>query len=292
MADAQIKTAAIIATCVAVVLAGSGIAGAEPAPESASPASGTAAEVAPARGYTSRISLADSIVKLVQAGVIHPGKFAAAHARGGAGSREVDELLRHRSFAPISITRENAALYVNALWPLGLANRMAINDASPLNGSARFGYASTGGWTLGMEANGGAYFNRFPIVTLSARQEALVSEVAHHSYRPCCNNSTFFQDCNHGSALLGLLALGASQGLGEDDLYREALAFNSFWFPHEYAQIATYFRELRGIGWRDVDPRLAMSASISSAGGYRTSVVEALAARGLLHPHESPACSV
>ncbi len=36
---------------------------------------------------------------------------------------------------------------------------------------------------------------------------------------------------NHGSALRGLLQLGASQGLSEEELYREALAFNSFWFP-------------------------------------------------------------
>ncbi len=292
MSVARIRTAVIVASCLAVLLLSPRLAGAGPAPETVSPAPGAAAEAARASGYTSRMSLADSVVKLVQAGVIHPGKFAAAHARGGAASQEVDELLRHHSFAPILITRENAALYVNALWPLGLANRMAINDASPLNGSARFGYASTGGWTLGMEANGGAYFNEFPIVTLSARQEALVAKVAHHSFRPCCNNSTFFQDCNHGSALLGLLVLGASQGLGEDELYREALAFNSFWFPHEYANVGIYFRELRGIGWKDVDPRLAMSAEISSASGYRSGVVEALRARGLLHPHDSPACSV
>ncbi len=292
MYGARIHTAITMAFCLAVLLAGPRPAGAAPAMPTATPTPGTAADVAPAHGYTSRVSLADSVVKLVQAGVIHPGKFAAAHARGRAASREVDELLRHHSFAPIMITRENAALYVNALWPLGLANRMAINDASPLNGSGRSGFASTGGWTLGMQVQGGAYFNRFPIVTLSAQQEALVARVARHSYRPCCNNSTFFQDCNHGSALLGLLVLGASQGLGEVELYREALAFNSFWFPHEYANIAIYFRELRGTGWQDVDPRLAMSADISSIAGYRANVASALEARGFLPRHDTPACSV
>ena len=41
----------------------------------------------------------------------------------------------------------------------------------------------------------------------------MVISIAKNAYRSCCDNSTFFQDCNHGWALLGLLQLGAGQGL-------------------------------------------------------------------------------
>src|SRR3546814_2132150 len=76
---------------------------------------------------------------------------------------------------------------------------MSANESSPMNGDSLYNFASTGGWTLGKEQNGGAYFNKFRIVELTPEQVALVTQVAKSTYRPCCNNSTFFQDCNHGS---------------------------------------------------------------------------------------------
>src|SRR5487761_342568 len=45
---------------------------------------------------------------------------------------------------------------------------------------------------------------------MSDDEQAMVLDLATHTFRPCCDNSTFFQDCNHGSALLGLLELAAS----------------------------------------------------------------------------------
>src|SRR3546814_21071392 len=79
-------------------------------------------------------------------------------------------------------------------WPLGLANYMSANESSPMNGDSLYNFASTGGWTLGKEQNGGAYFNKFRIVELTPEQVALVTQVAKSTYRPCCHNSTFFQD--------------------------------------------------------------------------------------------------
>ena len=56
--------------------------------------------------------------------------------------------------------------------------------------------------------------NRHRIVALSPEQEALAAAVAETVFQQaCCNNSTLYQDCNHGSAMLGLLELGAAQGL-------------------------------------------------------------------------------
>ncbi|MGE0653494.1 MAG: hypothetical protein AB7P12_17390, partial [Alphaproteobacteria bacterium] len=96
------------------------------------------------------------------------------------------------------------------------------------------------------------------------------------TYRPCCDNSTFFQDCNHGSALLGLLELGASQGLSKDELYLEALAFNSFWFTDYYTQTALYFELYENTKWRDVDPKRALGWDYSTSSGWRANVAAPL----------------
>lgn len=251
----------------------------------------TAADVLPAGGYQSRVVLGDSIIKLIQVGVIEPEKLEAIYARRGGIPEKLQDALSKPSYQPIQLTRKNSGVYVNLLWPLGLANRMAANKDSPLNGPSRLTFASTGGWNLGKEKNGGVYFDRFTIVRLTAQQEALVTKVARHTYRPCCNNSTFFQDCNHGSALLGLLALGAAQGLTEEDLYREALAFSAFWFPNNYVHTAIYFKAVRNIQWQDADAREVMGAAFSSASGWRTNVAGELTRRGLLPKQGGANCS-
>ncbi len=250
-----------------------------------------AAQVLPANGYQSRVVLGGSVVALTRAGVIDRKKFASLHAQGGGDPRELAQLLDQPSYRPILLTPANARLYVNLLWPLGLANRMAGNKASPVNGPDLSRYAATGGWTLGRRENGAAYFNSLPVVPLGSEQEALVLRVAQHTFRPCCNNSTFFQDCNHGSALLGLLALGASQGLGEDDLYREALAFNAFWFPEHYTHIGLFFKVVEGLAWSKVDARTALSANFSSASGMQANVMRPLGTRGLVPAQGGTQCS-
>lgn len=267
-------------------------AAAAPVPEHAQRFEQAMATAVPSAGHHSKIALADSVVRLVQEGVIDPQKMEALYAQRGGIPAELQEAMAGPSQRPIVLTRENAGVYVNLLWPLGLANRLTANSESPLRGRMLYSYASTGGWNLGKEANGGAYFNRFPIVELSAAQERLVLKVARQSFRPCCDNSTFFQDCNHGSALLGLLALGASQGLSEDQLFREALAFNAFWFPHNYAHTALYFKAVWNTEWRDVDPRQVMGQSLSSGSGWAANVGQELRRRGLVPQGGDAGCNV
>ncbi|MDP3727708.1 MAG: hypothetical protein Q8R35_03680 [bacterium] len=225
------------------------------------------ARVLPEKGFQSKIRLGDSVVTLVENGVIDRTKFEAIYKERGDLPPEIKDVLDTPSDTPILLTRANANYYVNLLWPVGLANYMSSNKTSPVNGKSLFNFASTGGWNLGTEENGGAYFNKLKIVELTPEQEALVTRIAEHTYRPCCNNSTFFQDCNHGSALLGLLQLGAAQGLTEDELYREALAFNSFWFPQNYIQTALYFKAVKNVDWGDADPKVVMDKVYSSASG-------------------------
>ncbi len=246
------------------------------------------AEVTPPQGFQSKIALNDAVLKLVQNGVIDPAKFAALYSRnyGAVLPPEIKTIFTEPQTQPILLTGENASIYVNLLWPIGLSNYMAANNSSPINGKSVSQYASTGGWTLGKANNGGVYFNKFDIVNLTPAQEALVVKVAQNSYRSCCNNSTFFQDCNHGSALLGLLALGASQGLTESELYHEAVAFNSFWFPQTYIETALYFKAVKNLDWNQVDPALIMSKDYSSASGWSANVDQKVQQLGLL-PQQS-----
>jgi hypothetical protein len=233
---------------------------------------GVALKVVPETGYQSRIALRDSIVRLVRHGVIDLGKFFALQRNGERMPGDLSHVLSDPSERPIRLTRENATVYVTLLWPIGLANRMARNFSSPLTDMSLRDFASTAGWMLGDHDEGGGYFNRFPIVEMTPSEEALAIHVAKSTFRPCCDNSTFFQDCNHGSALYGLMQLGASQGLQAADLYREALAFNSFWFENYYVRSALFFAV--GVAWRDVDPKEIMSEAYSTSSGWRD-VVEA-----------------
>ena len=170
---------------------------------------------------------------------------------------------------------------------------MSTNDTSPIKGKSLLTFASTSGWTLGQESNGGVYFNKVRVVDLTSDQEALATEIARKTYRPCCNNSTFFQDCNHGSALLGVLELGASQGLTKEALYREALAFNSFWFPSNYIQTALYFKAVRSIDWERVDPMEIMGFEYSALGPWSKNVqAEVAKIPGLLPPRNNAACGL
>ncbi len=227
----------------------------------------TVAKVIPDKGFQSKIRLGDSIMKLAENGVINAPKFEDIYKDRGGFPDGLRNVLTASINQPILLTKENANFYVNLLWPIGLANHMETNKQSPVNGKSLFNFASTGGWNLGKEKNGGAYFNKLNIVSLTPAQEALVIKIAQNSYRPCCNNSTFFQDCNHGSALLGLLQLGASQGLSEDELWREALAFNSFWFSQSYIYNALYFKAVKGLDWDKVDPKVVMGKDFSSGSG-------------------------
>lgn len=240
------------------------------------------AKVLPEKGFQSKIVLGESILKLTDYGVIDREKLASIYEGRGEMPELIKNLLEQRADEPILLTKENANYYINFLWALGLSNYMRVNEESPVNGKSLFNFASTGGWSLGKEENGGAYFSKFRVVQLTIEQEQLVKRIAENTYRPCCNNSTFFQDCNHGSALLGLLELGAAQGLTEDELYREALAWNSFWFPHNYIQTALYFKAVKNVDWENVDPKVAMGKDFSTISGWDTNVQKELAARNLI----------
>ncbi len=229
-------------------------------------------EVLPTSGFQTPIVLGKVIPEMVANGIIDVQKLQDLYKeRGGIPQEEMD-LLTKQSDKPLVITSKNQFWLVTFLWPLGLANKMIINNQSPLAGKDLFNFASTGGWNLGQAKNGGSYFNQYSIIPLTTEQEEHIRTLAENIYRPCCNNSTFFQDCNHGSAALALIELGVAQGLSDQEIYKTVLHFNSFWFPQNYTEMGLYFKAVKHTDWNDVDPELALSKDYSSISGWSQNV--------------------
>lgn len=243
--------------------------------------------ILPWAGYSSSIALKDSIVRLIAAGVIDLEKYLSFKGGEANFSKAWLAMLHEPTEDPIHLSSDNAAEFVDILWPVGLANRLAANAEGSIGGPDVDTLASTGGWGLGHAESGGQYFNAEDIVDLTDEQAELAVRVAKSTFRPCCDNSTFFQDCNHGSALFGVLQLGAAQGLDEAELYREALAFNSFWFPGTYVVTALYFKVVKHTEWHEVDPRVVMGEQFSTASGWTNNVAMPLQAYPDLLPPPS-----
>ncbi len=250
------------------------------------------AQVTPEAGINTGVAFGDSIQKLIAAGALDPHKLKRSTNRLPDW---VERLLTEASTEPIVFTRATAPYLVDLLWPVGLANRVAFNEKSPINTVSIANFASTGGWTLGREPNGDVYFNKVDAVRMTERQETAALDVATNCFRPCCDNSTFFQDCNHGSALLGLIELAASQGATAEAIYPMALAANAYWFPDQYAKTALSFWSFERRWWSDIAPRRLLGADFSSLSGWQRNVNLRLRRTGIdlpPDPRGQPACGI
>ena len=235
------------------------------------PNAATLAEaVVPSAGITLPVKWGDFGKQLVEKGVIDRDQFTALYKdRLGLGPNE-QKMLDGDDNGYIIITPDNAGVILNLLWALGLGNKNPILDTGPMvdkqyGGAGRF--ASTGGWSL---AKGDAmeHYSKYNFIKLNKNKQSLVERVSQNIFRPCCNNSTYFPDCNHGMAMLGLLEMMASQGVSENDMYKIALQVNSYWFPDTYLTLAKY-EAAKNISWENADPKKMLGAEYSSASGYR-----------------------
>ena len=225
------------------------------------------------------VSFGETVKKLVETGAIDRQKFMDLYQSRGGLPAEFQNLFDEASAEEIIVTKENNAILLNLLWPLGIANKTEFLAEGPMKEDSG-NYASTGGWTLGRE-DGGKLFNRFPILPLTPEQEKEVVEIAQNIYRPCCGNSTYFPDCNHGAAMLGFIELAVVQGLSRDEIYEKALLLNSQWFPQTYVELAIYFKTKKDKDWQDVNPQEALGSPYSSGAGYQA-INKTLTAEGLL----------
>ena len=158
---------------------------------------------------------------------------------------------------------------LNLLWAYGLANKNQVLESGPIM-DPRYGgptnMASVGGWsvTAGSVMD---HYNKHTLATLTPDQQTLVEKIAKGIYRPCCNNSTYFPDCNHGMAMLGLLEYLASQGATEDQMWNAAITANMSWFPDQYQTISQYLK-IKGIDAKTITPQMLLGAEYSSGSGF------------------------
>ena len=224
--------------------------------------------VIPAGGIELPIAWDDLGKRMIADGVIDETKFRALYK---SGLQKDEEKILAGEADKVVINQQNSRFIMNMLWAFGLANKNDILENGEMT-SEKYGgdaskFASTGGWSLS-QGNVMTHYSTHPYITLTQEQQDLVVRVSKGIYRPCCGNSTYFPDCNHGMAMLGLLELMAANDVSEQEIYDVALVVNSYWFPQTYIDLATYFAE-QGTDWNKVDAKLALSTDYSSGQGYQ-----------------------
>lgn len=166
---------------------------------------------------------------------------------------------------PVAITPDNAAFLLYTLWATGLLNRNNVLVNGPMLTATSGGVgrmASVGGWVMGMEP-ATALYARERVIPLSDSQQARLERVARNVFRPCCDNSTYFPDCNHGMAMLGLLTHVASQGATEAELLKVAEAANAVWYPEQTLH-ARIYASAQGLD----EPGAVVSRPLLSGSGH------------------------
>lgn len=224
----------------------------------------------PADGVILPVEWNDLGKKLIDSGVINEQKFIALYEQRGGLSESDKKLLYGTDNGNLVISLQNSGFLLNLLWALGLGNKNQVLEEGPMKdpkyqGADRF--ASTGGWKIA-KGNAMEHYSKHDFIKITPLQQELVEKVSKNIYRPCCDNSTYFPDCNHGMAMLAFLELMAAQGLSENEMYKNALIVNAFWFPSTYLTIARYFQS-KGVSWQNKDPKEILGLKYSSISGYR-----------------------
>lgn len=223
-------------------------------------------EVLPQAGYKTSLKWKNLGQRLVEVGAIDKKKYEEIFISEADGQDHM-KYLEGSSEDNMVINEKNSRFMVNTLWALGLANKSKVLDEGVMKtgDTPTENFASTGGWTLGAKPVMEIY-SSVEIIPLTPKQQDLVKRIAENVFRPCCGNSTAFPDCNHGMAALGYIEWAVYNGLPEGQIYKDLLAFNTFWFPQNYVEMAVYF-DKQGTKWKDINPQLALSRDYSSAQG-------------------------
>jgi len=222
-------------------------------------------EVLPSTGYNLSVQWGEIGKQLVESGAIDKAKYEEIFSKGEDGEEEM-KYLEGNWDHKMRIDERNSRFMVNTLWALGLANKSKVLDEMKEQyGEETANFASTGGWNLSSKPAMEIYSSK-EIVKLTSEQQDLVKSISQNVYRPCCGNHTAFPDCNHGMAALAYIQLAVKAGVSEDQIYKDVLALNSFWFPQNYVEVAAYF-DKQGQKWNEVDPKLILSADYSSSQG-------------------------
>jgi len=229
-------------------------------------------QIHPQEGYVLPIEFGDLGPQMVSAGVIDREKFIQTYQQAGQPlSTEQLAILDGTFQGEIIANQENAYFLLNFLWAVGLSSKNPVLDSGPIqqygeNDPTRF--ASTGGWTIATKPIN-EIFSSLDSIILTTDQQKRVEEAAKLVYRPCCNNSTYFPDCNHGMAMLGLFELIASKDLGTEEMLNAAKNINALWFPQQTLEQAIFFQKTDGRNFQDIDARTILGEQFSSNSGFK-----------------------
>jgi hypothetical protein len=254
-------------------------------------------EINPEKGFEINAKFGDLGPKMLSLGVIDYDKFKSTYEKSGQKiPAELDGILKNTVNKKVKITRDNSYFLLNFFWAVGLANKSKILDEGEImkyGGLKEAGnFASTGGWSLA-KTNPMDYYSKASLIPLTKEQEDLVAKVSSNVYRPCCNNSTAFPDCNHGMALLAVFQLMASSGATENQMYEAGKYFNAFWFPGNYYDLALYFKNKEGKSFKNIPAQVILGKDYSSATASQT-IKQWLAGKGLIQepPKQGGGCGV
>jgi len=230
-------------------------------------------QVNPENGFALPVSFGDIGPQMVKAGVFDREEFIGVYQRAGKPLTEEQLSILDGTYQGIVVmNHETAYFLLNFLWAIGLSNQNPILESGPIqkNGQSGVeGFASTGGWSLATKPLE-EIFASLEMIELTPEQQMRAEEAAKAVYRPCCDNSTHFPDCNHGMAMLGLLELMASQDVSLDDMFEAAKYVNAFWYPQQSLEQAVYFQKADGRAFADVDARTILGSQFSSRSGFNT----------------------
>lgn len=226
-------------------------------------------EIIPEQGLEIPIKFDDLVQKMINSGAIDRDKFIKNYSQQDISREEIEKYLDQNQDQNIVINSDNSNVILGLLWVFGLTNKNLVLENGPINnyeGINTEQFASISGWTLsqGPAIN---YFNKNNLIDLTPEQQSLVEEISKNIYRPCCDNSTYFPDCNHGMAMFGLIELLVKGNIPTADIYQIALKVNSYWFPSSYLVIGQYFQE-KNIIWSDVNAKEILGADFSSISGF------------------------
>ncbi len=221
-------------------------------------------KVMPSDGFTLPVKWGNLGPRLIALGVIDKEKFEKAVNL----TDEQKKILNEGLDEPLKINADSSQFVVDFLWALGLAQKSIVYEESPMGKEYKKevgSFSSTGGWSLA-RGNAVSHLNMHTLIDLTPDQQKKVAEIAKNIYRPCCGNSTWFPDCNHGMAALAAVELMVSQGMPDSEIYKNVLKLNSFWFGSSYLTTATYFAR-QGTDWENIDAKKVLGAEFSSGSG-------------------------
>jgi hypothetical protein len=253
-------------------------------------------QINPVDGFKIAAVFGDVGPQLVAVGAIDVPAFISLYQQQNKPLTNVQlDNLTMESANQVMINAENANFLLNFFWALGLTNQNDILTDGPMvsGGMDKIGgYASVGGWTIGAKSAIDLYASN-EILNLTDKQQNRLLEVATGVYRPCCNNPTYFPDCNHGMAMLGLLELMASQDASTDEMFETAKYVTAFWYPQQMLEIATAFKTAKNVDFLQADARTVVGRQFASISGFQA-VHQWLAQNGLLEqaPSSSGSCGV